>query len=127
MGGNYAFISSVASLPTMCMMAKRPPGCLSSHESSFRTESSKITIVLPWAIKPSTVRRDIISSRPMVDVRRVRRLDERDPERIKLMLANAVITIRIGIQYLEESEVVKASGGSTEACDRSVEQERGNK
>lgn len=34
-GGNYTLISSVASLPTMCLMASGPPGCLVAQLSSF--------------------------------------------------------------------------------------------
>lgn len=59
-GAYYAVISSVASRPIMCKIARRPPGCLSSHELRRRTYSSKITIVSPSAIMASTASGDKI-------------------------------------------------------------------
>lgn len=55
---NYMFISSVASLPTMCWIARRPPGCFSSQLSRRRTCSSKMTMVWPSAMRPSICRGD---------------------------------------------------------------------
>ena len=50
----YMLISFVASLPTMCIIARRPPGCLSSQPSSFSAFPSEMTILWPLAIIAST-------------------------------------------------------------------------
>ena len=55
---SYTDISSVESLPTMCNTASLPPGCLSSHPSSCNTLPSLITIMCPFAMRPSTSRRE---------------------------------------------------------------------
>ena len=53
-GNTYAFTSSVASLPIMCMMDLSPPGWYFIHASTFSTLWSTIMIDLPSAISPST-------------------------------------------------------------------------
>lgn len=54
----YALISSVASLPTMCLIAILPPGWNGNQASVFSTRLSKMTMCLPSAIRPSIYRRD---------------------------------------------------------------------
>jgi hypothetical protein len=66
----YAWISSVASLPTMCTIASRPPGCLGIQESSRRTTSSKMMMIWPSAMRPLISLGVITLSRAMVAMMR---------------------------------------------------------
>lgn len=62
----YISSSSLASRPTMCNTAKRPPGCLLSQPLRRRTLPSLMTRTSPAAMRPSMARGLRIRSRSMM-------------------------------------------------------------
>lgn len=62
----YIFISSVASRPTMCKMASRPPGCWSIHSPRCKANPSWITIGSPCATCRLISAGEIVLCRDMI-------------------------------------------------------------